>query len=193
MSTTACILLLSLGAWSPAFYGRVPAETPTYRITFPDGAPGEVAFFTRTDFVAYEDFSDTALNANCILDRPWDATAAQGPPLTLIRQNITPRAEPKQQREIRLKRGWTDAGYIFVDTPAGDHPVLEKEQKLAQRAAAMAETVEAELAAKNAVQPARAPTAPETLGFWKLWGPHLAILVVGLSLTTLVVKSLVLE
>jgi hypothetical protein len=193
MTAAACILLMSLSAWSPAFYGPIDAQAPTYRVSLPDGGQAVIGFYAKGKFVDLSTLTGT--NVNYYVDAPWQYlhTGLPPNPKSLIRTSLSPSKESPSVRNQRLEQGWKTAGYVFVETPQGQHPVLKQEFELAQRAAAMARAVEAQATATPAALPQAAAAPPPELGLWQQWGMHLVIAVVGLSLTALVIKTLVLE
>lgn len=190
MITTLIIIVSGILTQTPsAFYGAVPKDVPTYTVTLPTGEQIRAGLRLRDAWVTDSAPTfDSGLRPTLVYDTPWFPRPEETAPIrkvqyTRVTQSI---------REAELKKGWKDAGYIFVETAAGEVPVLEAERDLAKRADALASPPVATGDAQTELA-SIATTTEQPVGNSTRWVGHALIVVLGLVVTGLIVKFFVLE
>lgn len=188
----AYLLILTSGLLaqdSPAFYGAVPQDVPTYTVTLPSGEQVRAGLRFQDQWVTDSAPSfEAGQRPVLVQDTPW---APQPEALAPLRRVQYTRVTPSI-REAELKAGWEAAGYEFVKTARGEAPVLTEELALAQRAHEMATPALPEGEAMVLNSGAGAEEGTGNPGIMR-WVGHAIIVLVGLGLAGFVVKQFVLE
>ncbi|HPO17343.1 MAG TPA: hypothetical protein PLI09_28180 [Candidatus Hydrogenedentes bacterium] len=199
MMTLVASITIAFAANSGLYSGEVPENVPTFRITFPnDSNEYWGAFIMNNEWVTDRNALESAVKrVDIVFDTPWDPQVHHS---TLLNK-ITIEYEAPALRKTRLEKGWENAGYVFIEVMENggkvSRPILKTELELAERARAMAETLEQELHPPAPVNgsdtdPEPAPPAPKP-GFLQIWGAHVALLALGLILLALILKFLLLK
>jgi len=192
LSSTLMVTLVFAAPVSELFWGEVPQEVPTYTVTFPDGETLPAGIRRGGEWLT----DDSVLQRKAewlefVIDTPWTPQPPRNAFLNKLRERVR---EAPVLRRGRLEKGWEQAGYLFVQTPAGLRPVLKQELVYAERAAAMEEALDAapDGAAASQEDPLSLEGGGEgPPGLVRQWGGHVAVMVMGLILAGLVLKSLV--
>ena len=179
------IAFAALLAQTP-FYGDIPQDVPTFILEFADGSTDHGALWLQDDWNREESVSSAAgQRPTIIYDTPWNPRTDRMlrlPEFTL---------EPPALRKSRLEREWDAAGYGPADTPDGVKYYPKEEIELAERARDMA----AKLAESNDDSgSAAAPAAVQRQGgFLDEWGLHAVAAIIGIIVTGLVFRKMVLD
>ena len=181
------VSVLLPGQTADAFFGAIPKDVPTFQIIEKGERKGYGAL--QLDGVWVHDLAalTPAKRPLIVYDTPWA-------PATEVARYGRFVYEPSAEalRMDRLKAGWRRAGYVFVDTPQGEIPVLETDLALAERARAMAQAQQLE--SNDGATAGVNPSADEGVaqpGFLTLWGGHLAVVAIALLLLIVVAKTMI--
>lgn len=185
--------LLALPAAAPEclFHGAPPEGTATFRIAPPSGPEDWAAVRIGSEWAAaVADIEAARGRVELYYDTPWLPREPQMELPSRVRFSY----EAPAMRRDRLRAGWEQAGYTFLEVEAGCLPVLRGELALAERAREMAAALDAppeadvEASADNSVL-----AAPESGPGWlRLWGAHAAVVVLGGVLLAAAVRFLLL-
>ena len=129
------------------------------------------------------------------IDEPWNGNEELRLPSSRIASKDP---ESRRARERRISDGWEKNGGIEVETETGKRWVHKAEFELAKRARDMAGITEMDERPDSGptpdlIEPTNAPDPGITLGFFELWGKHLAVIALAAALAILVVWTLMLK
>jgi hypothetical protein len=189
MNTTALIALCTLIAQIP-FYGEIPENVPTYKMTFADGAVEYGALAVDGDWYTQETVSlPPGKTPTIVFDTPW--APRQDRPLRQPEFSF----ETLSLRKKRLADSWKSAGYEPVRTSQGELYAPKEEIRLAQRAQEMeaASMQASDPATTEAVLSEGTPPPPLEKGPVERWGTHAAVLAIGLTITYSLFRRFVLD
>lgn len=188
MNTSILIALCALLTQIP-FYGEIPENVPTYKMTFADGTVAYGALAVDGNWYTGESVSLPAgKTPTIVFDTPW--SPRQDRPLRQPEYVL----ETLSLRKKRLADAWKESGYEAVQTSQGEVYAPKEEIHLARRAQEMeAGLMQAsEPAVTQAVlNPPASP--PQGQGPVERWGAHIAILAIGLTITYALFRRFVLE
>jgi len=199
MLLAIAITLATLAQADEALFGNIPSNVPTFRLTLQGEDYGVVALVVGGEYWM-ERGTDypTGVRPNFVFDAPWALLPPQQAPL--IRSNYTLTLETPAQRRERLKNGWEEAGFTFVDTPKGQRAVQKSDIALAEKARASAAEVAArsnpenlDLAISRAVSEDTPLAAAPVVPAWRAWVGHVIVGLVGLLLAAAIVKKLIMD
>lgn len=185
---TAFTLLLLAAFGQFSFYGDIPENVPTFKMTFPNGDVGYGALWLDDAWYMQENVSlPPGKTPTIVFDTPWQ------PGRDRVLRQPEYVVETISLRKQRLASEWRANGYAPVNTADGERYVLAEELELAKRAHAM----EAELLASTATPTPDAEAAtgivPATPSLLERWGLHAIVLALGLGVTLLVFRKMVLS
>jgi hypothetical protein len=192
----ACLLILAMIALPAAapeclFHGAAPEGTATFRLAYPDGVEDWAAVRVGNEWAAgLPDIEAARGRVELYYDTPWSSRE----PLLELPSRLQFAYEAPAVRRERLRDGWEQAGFTFIETGAGCLPVPREELALAERARDMVAALDAAPAPDPAAgEPMAAPAAAAPAPGWlALWGPHAAVLGVGGLLLLAAVRFLLL-
>jgi hypothetical protein len=178
------------------FYGEIPENVPTFRITYPDGAVAHGALAVGGQWWM-EDVVDLPQGTvpTIVFDTPWAPRQDRSIRVPQFAREMLP------IRKQRLAEEWKAAGFEPAPGSSGMVYAPVEEIRLAQRAHGMEAQVLAEVEGALAPVPAApqmtdAPVpavAPGFADYARQWGPHVAVFVVGLMATAVIFKKMVLD
>lgn len=189
MNTTALILLFASLAQIP-FYGEIPENIPTYKMTFSDGTEAYGALAVDKDWYTQETVSlPPGKTPTIVFDTPWSPQQDRS-----LRQPEFA-FETLSLRKKRLAEGWKSAGYAPVQTSQGELYAPVEEIRLAARAHEMETAVmqSSDASTTQAVLSEANTPAPPTKGPIERWGSHAAVLAIGLTITYAFFRKFVLQ
>jgi hypothetical protein len=172
------------------FYGEIPENVPTFKMTFADGTVAYGALAVDGQWYEQDVVSlPPGKTPTLVFDTPW--APQQDRPL---RQPEFV-AETRSLRKQRLTEDWKAAGYSPVQTKQGEFYAPKEEIALAERAremeAAVAQAANVFVAPSDISAPPTTPT--QQPGLLQRWGMHAAVLGVGLLITGIVFRKFVLD
>jgi len=189
MNTTALILLFASLAQIP-FYGEIPENVPTFKMTFSDGTEAYGALAVDKDWYTQETVSlPPGKTPTIVFDTPWSPQQDRS-----LRQPEFA-FETLSLRKKRLAEGWKSAGYAPVQTSQGELYAPVEEIRLAARAHEMETAVmqSSDASTTQAVVSEASTPAPPTKGPIERWGSHAAVLAIGLTITYAFFRKFVLQ
>lgn len=128
---------------------------------------------------------ESARNINVRLDQPWAGSPNERVDVGAVDRANSLRERPSEWRQ-RHERNWTERGYVDLDDSDAYYWVPKSELALAQRARDMAavepEIVGAAPAGATGAERASNVTPAERVGFFALWGTHIAVVAGALAL-----------
>lgn len=148
---------------------------------------------THYGYVDQDDWNETIVPVE--IDAPW-LRVEERKTFKLSAAKIADHArESLPHYRRRMEEGWRERGGVLVQTPAGDVWVHGEEAKYAERAREWARDAEDRRVQDIFNQASRSSTVTQTptASLGELWGGHIAVLSVGLSLCGLAVWFLILQ
>ena len=194
MSAVILLWWFALGQTPPGSHVEVVPEPGELPLIF-ELVPGATTRDGRTTVVGYVDDPnwESARVVHVELDEPWNTGRSRS--LILNRADIRDPALPEQANEWRARHleGWASAGYVNVGKGDTFYFVREAEAERARRAH---ELDHAREPAAGAIQAEAVAAADENAAPGETaagWAKHIVIVVLGLVLAALVLKTLVLQ
>lgn len=178
---------------SPLFWGALPQGTATYKIQIGNQPElfGAIAVNGQyIDMAAFEELLSTQ-QVTVIVDAPWQPGPASE---TRIKSSVALRGrEIASDRLKRLEAGWAASPYELVSAVDGVRRVERGEGLCLETAQREAQQVEARSSPTPEPTPGETESPVETPrpNPLLLWGPHAVVLVAGLALLALTLRSLV--
>ncbi len=181
---------------SVLFWGEIPKGEITYKLQTGAQASFFGALMARGEFVsqsAFQDLKDMD-QITIVHDTPWSPFQSN---TTRTQVEILGR-ELSSERQERLKLGWAQSPFEVVEAVGGERRVSREEKELLARAQQAAQQVLDQ--AHTAAAPERATqVAPTTTdaasqpGWMVQYGGHIVVIVAGLLVTGLILKTMVLH
>ncbi|MFM1921980.1 MAG: hypothetical protein RLZZ303_3614 [Candidatus Hydrogenedentota bacterium] len=171
------------------FYGEIPESVPTFRMTFPNGDVRYGALMLDDTWHQSENVSFPAGKTPTIIyDTPWNPGSDR-----VLRQPDYV-VETLALRKQRLADEWKSNGFAPVQTREGERYVLASELELSRRAHEMEQALTAQPASPTSIpQEEPAAAAKSASGPVARWGLHAIVLAIGLGITVLVFRRMVLS
>lgn len=173
-----------------SFYGEIPESVPTFRMTFPNGEVRYGALMVDGAWHQSENVSfPTGKTPTIVYDTPWN------PGRDRVLRQPEYVVETLSLRKRRLADEWKANGFAAVQTREGERYVLSAELELSRRAHEMESALAEQAAAVATASPQEQPAAAgqPTPGPVARWGLHAIVLTIGLGITALVFRRMVLS
>lgn len=171
------------------FYGEIPESVPTFRMTFPNGDVRYGALMLDGAWHQSENVSfPTGKTPTIVYDTPWN------PGTDRVLRQPEYVVETLALRKQRLGEEWKANGFAPVQTREGERYVLASELELSRRAHEMEQALTTQpVASPSPAQDESSAPAKSAPGPVARWGLHAIILFIGLGITALVFRRMVLS
>ncbi len=173
-------------------YGYIPGDIPTFSVYLNGEKQGVVALKLGDDWYRENEVNlSPGQRPTWYFETPW---APQAPQLEL-RGTVVYQREIDSLRKQRLSKGWEENGYTFEKGPNGVQRIYKAHIQYAQRSRTMALAIEEQLnppvsEGSLGIQSSEEVKKP---GVISLFGPHIIILLVGLLLLAIIIKTTLID